>query len=120
MDDERKRAIAGFLLQAAITKRGGDLIMTPTTKAELTALGIPIPPGFKVMSLADAEKSGERMTIVCETLQPPQQLVMADNLTAPCDCGCGRTIQFRPDMADTRIAKTCVFCSLERATSNEH
>lgn len=121
MDDERKAFIARFLrflaLRTAMAENNQSMVVTPETLAELKALGIPLPGNFKVMSLDDVQNSGEVSTIVCEVVEPFKALVMPDNLTAPCDLGCGRTIQFRPDMANTKIPKACVTCATGRVKS---
>lgn len=91
--------------------RSHGLTVTAATAAELTSLGIPIPPQTKTIS----DDPADAIVLVCMEAHSGEPLIMPDNETAPCGWRCGRTIQHRPHVP-AKAQKVCVSCASERGT----
>lgn len=101
-------------LLTLIQEHGHEQMVDPRTKAELMAAAPMSPITAHLLKATKEVPPGtpsHSMVMICPPIRPGEMLTLADNKTAPCAWGCGRTVQFRPWVA---IPTVCLYCMSER------
>src|SRR5690348_5655941 len=98
----------------SILNSGKEVGITQKANAEFekntgASLGAAIP----VFQDMGPEGTPGDVVLACTTLEPGEELILPDNITALCGFGCGRTIQHRPGYPDW-VVKACLICIDER------